>query len=274
MNIRYEKTPESFFTAVLQKQINGGTDFLVEQKVYDEPDLFSWQTETAPNKSILECHPGGSRNDTSCSTPALNDILTNYLSLFPGLNPFDNPDQYDEFLERIFYALHHGASRKVSVIEKTILQSMNKGVSYVLEKMSMEAVQFARLASEVAREIHQAKAFIRLVPLETPKILFGEWELNHETIYFIMKHFLRRFPEYTILLLTGTQAYAGQGSEIWEETIDRRQLNLPAKKDEFLDEWLTFYQSQYIPQRKNIKLFKKHVPQKYWKFMEEVRGAA
>jgi probable DNA metabolism protein len=133
-----------------------------------------------------------------------------------------------------------------------------------------------RLAWDVRREIHHAKAYIRLTPMEghgegycnTP-LLWGEFILQHETAPLVLQHFMKRFPGYVILLLVKDKAYAAKNGEIHETVVDRNAFALPVQRDEFLEEWLAFYQSQYIPERRNIKLMKRHIPKKYWGFMPE-----
>ena len=80
-------------------------------------------------------------------------------------------------------------------------------------------------------------------------------------------HFVRRFPEYTIVII------APEGAAVVRE--GRFRWESPAQYEEFLKEdtfdawWQAFYKSQYISERRNRRLAMKGVPKKYWALVTE-----
>jgi probable DNA metabolism protein len=128
------------------------------------------------------------------------------------------------------------------------------------------------MSDTVCAEIHRAKAFIRLLPIETPPLLCATWVFDHDTVPLVIQHFMHRFPQRGILLVNGTKAWLGKDGEIEEKTIDPRRFKPPVAQEDFLPHWLTFYNSQTIPQRRNLRLLKHHIPQKYWGLMPEMRA--
>lgn len=170
----------------------------------------------------------------------------------------------------IALVLRHKDPNKDFIIERILKQAKEKGLSYVLCKVSPEAKLFCNMARQVLNEVHRARMFIRLDEVKERKVLYGEFLLEHDTIDLVMSHYTGRFPQYTIMLIIRPYVYISKGKEIFKEDIGDREINLPVVHDEFKQYWLDFYNNQYIPERRNMKLFQKNVPKKYWKYMFEI----
>jgi len=182
-----------------------------------------------------------------------------------------DPQTLKMFKREIFSALLHRDNIKYRIIDKVIEQVTEKGFTYVLCKISAEAKKFRELARQVRWEYGRAISFIRLKPVDQHRVLFGEFEIKHQTAEMIMQHFMERFPQYNIMLVFGEDVYIGRDNEIFKEKINRKKVVLPQKKDEFEKYWLTFYKTQFIPQRRNIRYLKRMIPKKYWKWVSELK---
>jgi len=176
-----------------------------------------------------------------------------------------------KFKHEIFFALLHRDPHKYRVIDQAIQEAKEKGISYVLCKISDNARRFRNLARQVKGERIRAISFMRLQPFDQHGVLFGEFELKHQTAELIMLHFMRRFPRYRILLLFGEEAYLGKDKQIYRHKIEARKITLPKAPDEFEKYWLAFYRSQFISERKNLRYLKQMIPKKYWKWVTELR---
>jgi probable DNA metabolism protein len=182
-----------------------------------------------------------------------------------------DPEAFKLFKKELFFALLNKNPAKYHVIDQVIEQSRKKGLSYVLCKVSDEARKFHHLAREVGAEKYRATAFMRLQPIDQHRVLFGEFEIKHQTGELIMLHFMKRFPRYNIMIIFGNEAYVGRNNEIFKEKINRSKVTLPKEKDEFEKYWLVFYRSQFIPERKNLRYLKRMIPKKYWKWVTELK---
>lgn len=185
--------------------------------------------------------------------------------------PSGDPTARKIFRREVASALLHRDPNKYRVIDQAVKQAEEKGFTYVLCKISAEAKKFRELARQVRWEYGRAISFIRLRPVDQHHVLFGEFEIKHQTAEMIMQHFIDRFPQYNIMLVFGKDVYIGRKNEIFKEKIDRKKIVLPEKKDEFEKYWLTFYKTQFIPQRRNIRYLKRMIPKKYWKWVSELK---
>lgn len=182
-----------------------------------------------------------------------------------------DPEAREMFQREVAYALLHRDPCKYTVIDQAITQAKEKGVSYVICKVSNEARRFMKLARAVGREKYRATAFMRLQPIDQHRVLYGEFQIEHQTAELIMLHFMKRFPRYNIMLKFNDEVFIGRNKEIFRQALTNPKADQPAKKDEFERYWLAFYRSQYIPERRNIKYLKRMIPQKYWKWVTELQ---
>ena len=198
------------------------------------------------------------------------EVKTDLLEKLQQLKNHGDREPLQMFSRNVFYALLHKDNKKYRIIDKAIQQVMKYGFTYVLCKVSPEAKQFMEFSRQVAFEKYRATAFVRLKPIDQHKVLYGKFEVKHQTHELIMLHFMERFPTYNIMLVFGQEAYIGRNKEIYKEKIDRKQINLPQEKDEFERYWLTFYKTQYIKERRNLRYLKRMIPKKYWKWVTEL----
>ncbi|MFH1361222.1 MAG: DUF4130 domain-containing protein [bacterium] len=187
------------------------------------------------------------------------------------INKAKNKQAFNLFRRELFFALLNKDETKYQLADKVIDQIKAKGLSYVLCKISDEARRFRNLARQVKMEYNRAISFSRLKPVDQQRVLLGKFEIKHQTQEMIMLHFMRRFPQYNIVFIFGDEAYIGRDKEIFREKIDRKKIELPEKKDEFEQYWLTFYRTQFIPERRNIRYLKRMIPKKYWKWTVELK---
>lgn len=199
------------------------------------------------------------------------EIIKDYDEDIRQLNRCADPVAREMFRREVSLALLNKSPRKYGIIDQAIEQVKAKGVSYVLCKVSDEARKFMKLAREVGAEKYRATAFMRLQPIDQQNVLFGEFEIEHQTAELIMLHFMRRFPRYNIMIVFGSEVYIGRDNEIFREKIDRKKVVLPKQTDEYEKYWLAFYRSQFIPERKNLRYLKRMIPKKYWKWVTELK---
>ena len=149
-------------------------------------------------------------------------------------------EAFQLFRKDLFFALLNKSPQKYRIIDQAIQQAKEKGLSYVLCKVSDEARRFHRLTREVGAERYRATAFIRLQPIDQNNVLFGEFEIKHQTGELIMLHFMKRFPRYNVMIVFGEEVYIGRNKEIFKQTIHRNKVVLPKAPDDYEKYWLAF----------------------------------
>jgi hypothetical protein len=132
----------------------------------------------------------------------------------------------------------------------------------------------------VLREVHLLSAYMRLKPY-SEMVLVGECKPEHDTCYLIAKSIARRFDKFIIVVfsdnsfsivsnrtdITEFPQFSGSSKQIIinqvrdfaKQTIkDVLPSDIFKENGDFL--WEKYYETQFLEQRLNVKLFRKFIP--------------
>ncbi|MFW6196939.1 MAG: DUF4130 domain-containing protein [Thermoplasmatota archaeon] len=138
-----------------------------------------------------------------------------------------------------------------------------------------DIIKIRKMVRSVRNEIHKMRGFVRLKSLNE-KVMYGYMDPAHDIGFDVTNLLAKRFPG-TIIVL-GNSSISWISIFIEDEIKKRTENNLretlnrfediystKKEKDDREDVWETYYKSQYTPERKNKKLFKKNMPEKHLK---------
>lgn len=158
-----------------------------------------------------------------------------------------------------------------------VLLEKSKKVSWYELNISAdpEIVKMRRKIGEVKSEIHRMRGFIRFNSI-TDNILFGYMKPENRIGRLITDIFARRFQKNIIILgnenIVWVSYYVNNSYSRYEntkslkETIEEVKSLIENNKEMDIGEiWKVYYNSQYIKERENHKLFYKHMPKKHLK---------
>ncbi len=185
--------------------------------------------------------------------------------------------------------------------EKIIRGIMRDSKAVIETKLTTPARDYYNMARAVSNEIHYNKMFTRL-KIEENMILTGYIQPEHSVEDLILEFFYNRFPKYAIILFSGKKnktymispkqiSYDLKRLKIIKYTIKKDYLigssSLNPKKvisiispilakynsinpllDNKLDSkelFKSFYESQFIKSRENLRLFNQNLPRTYQK---------
>jgi len=165
--------------------------------------------------------------------------------------------------------------------KKEILEEAeNQDPELVLNQVTKEGRLLYNMQREVLGCLHRNKAFTRL-QINKHGILYARVFSEHFIEDYLAKFFSERFPNFVVVIGSSRGTFVKDyNSKLFvsklsmEETIRKLepQLEINPMLDEMedFDEniWHSFYTSQYIKERKNLRLFHKHIPKKMLKNME------
>lgn len=134
-------------------------------------------------------------------------------------------------------------------------------------------------AREVMGEYHRLSAFLRL-DVYPEMLLFTNVELLHDTTDMLMRHFRDRYPTFIVgLYCNGVLHVDSRRDELevfakkfktkdsaiaWLRDLLKTKISERIDTKKWSEDyWTTFYHSQYIPERKNLKLANKFLPKKF-----------
>ena len=158
----------------------------------------------------------------------------------------------------------------INLYNKVMKQDKNLVKSYATK----ESRKLYEQHTNVAKGIHFAECFTRF-NYSKHGILHTKIKLEHNIIDYILRFFHNRFPLFMIAIEANKKTHTIDKNRIIKvynldinKTLAKLESSLPV--DPFFqdleidkDLWNTYYDSQYISQRRNIKLMNKMMPKKY-----------
>ncbi|MCB2379937.1 TIGR03915 family putative DNA repair protein [Hymenobacter sp. BT635] len=139
----------------------------------------------------------------------------------------------------------------------------------------------AHLAQQMGREKHRMEAFVRFEKT-ADELFHATIEPDFDVLPLIAPHFTKRYADQRWLIYDRRRHY-GLYYDLHRTDIvqfepdtaaPRRSTSVSAT---VLDEreplfkvlWQTYFDHVNIPERKNIKLHRRHIPLRYWKYLSE-----
>jgi len=164
-----------------------------------------------------------------------------------------------------------------SYLEKLFADTTETYYKNLLDDHSFELYQLSR---KVSLEIHRFAGFVRFQ--ETSEgLFFSAIEPDHDILSLLAPHFVRRYGSqpWVIYDQRRDKGIFYKKPELHEITLTDKQFNsitgdiLQQVKSEdedlYRSLWKAYYKAINIPERKNIRLMLRLLPQRYWKYLPE-----
>lgn len=138
-----------------------------------------------------------------------------------------------------------------------------------------EIVKIRRKIGEVRSEIHRMRGFVRFNSIND-KILFGYMNPEHNIGMLIADIFAKRFQKNMIILGNEHRVWVSyycdksylrqEDSKSLNNVIEEIKSLIDSDMEMNIEKiWQVYYQSQFIKERENHKLFYRNMPKKYLK---------
>ncbi|MBA82566.1 MULTISPECIES: TIGR03915 family putative DNA repair protein [unclassified Leeuwenhoekiella] len=187
--------------------------------------------------------------------------------VWQGLKPFSH-------LQQLIYRSY---LREASGAENKILEA----VRYVLKTKNEKdyghpaVLQLADWTKEVGREKHRMEAFVRFKRAKDNTYL-AVIEPDFNVLPLIAKHFKNRYADQVFMIYDLKRDYGiyydlKKVDFVNLEAVNLKNLNAITHEEEiFYDQmWQDYFKSTGIKSRINKKLHLRHVPRRYWKYLNE-----
>lgn len=153
----------------------------------------------------------------------------------------------------------------------------------VEENYRSDAVlRLTQISQQVLREKHRFEAFVRFQKL-LDNTYYASIDPDYNIIPLIASHFTRRYADQAWIIYDLRRKYGVyyDKKSVQEIQFDFMETNkYGAVSNQLYDEkeelyqvlWKDYFKSVNIPERKNMKLHRQHVPIRYWKYLTEKEG--
>lgn len=127
---------------------------------------------------------------------------------------------------------------------------------------------FRQRSRDVGHEIHRMLGLIRFYE-STSGILIARPKLFHESGDIILRKFQSRYPGKVLAFALQDEVLVCRQGRVCRMSPENFPDATASAGDSFSELWQTYYHSQYIQSRKNIRLASRFIPKKYWDWLEE-----
>ncbi|WP_426060943.1 TIGR03915 family putative DNA repair protein [Hymenobacter sp. B1770] len=136
-----------------------------------------------------------------------------------------------------------------------------------------------RLAQQMFREKHRMEAFVRFEK-STDELFHATIDPDFDVLPLIAAHFTKRYADQRWLIydrrryyglyydLTHTDVVKFENSSAQTSTSVSATV-LDEREPLFKLLWQSYFDHVNIPERKNLKLHRRHIPLRYWKYLSE-----
>ena len=137
-----------------------------------------------------------------------------------------------------------------------------------------------RLAQQMFREKHRMEAFVRFEKT-TDELFHATIEPDFDVLPLIAAHFTKRYADQRWLIYDRRRHYGLYydltRTDVVQFEVDRPGMKATDLAATVLDEreplfkvlWQAYFDHVNIPERKNMKLHRRHIPLRYWKYLSE-----
>jgi len=246
--IQCSPTPEGMLKAALLSELTG---LLPELRVANEqPNLFSLSDEIDVDSYALP-------------------TLINDLSLKTGRD-YAWISQYRgrRLALMILFNLRNSSRDCAPVIFSALAEALQYGPSYCICGRGRASSIFRRRSRDVGNEIHRMMGLIRFTESDDGALV-ARPKLFHQTADVLLRKFQLRYPSRRLVFILPNEAICCERGCLRRIEMQDLPTSLLNSTDDFAALWETYYRSQYIPARKNIRLASHFIPKKYWDWLPE-----
>ncbi len=172
--------------------------------------------------------------------------------------------------QRVFYAFYSRLDGVEDLLLKYIIQALKPDKAKKVENVPMKVI---KIASAVGRECHRCQGFLRFEEIEEG-VLYSTVEPKYDVLPIIAGHFNRRFREKNWIIQDKNRGYAASSTNgnVKFLKMDSARSSLVSAEEAFNQNlWKEYFSNTTIEERKNIKLQKKMIPQRYRKNLTETK---
>lgn len=173
-------------------------------------------------------------------------------------------------LNRIFYLFRSNDSTKETVMFNVAKKCLEKRMDITHNYADPDVLLFSELQQKISYEIHRFTGFIRFNK-SASGFWYAHFEPDNDIVDILAKHFYKRFSEpFLIHDVKRNKVTLRQGDKMTTAVLDGRLTVYLDENDEYFENlYKTYYESVNIKERKNLKLMRGFMPQRYYKHLPE-----
>lgn len=170
-------------------------------------------------------------------------------------------------VEKLYVAIRSGDPARFTIIFNYVRKTIDNKKDISLKFSDVDVFNFDRLVTKVLYEVHRLKGFIRFSKTQQG-IYYAKYQPDNDVTALIFPHFIERFKDMPFILHdVKNDVIAGYYNG--KKKIINKEIKALSIKDDFAKLFKTYYDTVYIPERKNERCMKNFLPKRYHKNLPE-----
>lgn len=178
-----------------------------------------------------------------------------------------------KIIENIFYAFLSNEKEIELKILNYVYEIMKRKKDISNNFTDNNVFVIKKIILNVKNEVHRYLGIVRFSETKD-NTYYAEIEPDNNIICLISNHFIRRFKNQNFLI---HDIKRNIGAFYYNGNIEYMELNSKIDMDEILSEdekiyqslWKIYFKNIAISERKNLRLQRQFIPQRYWKYLTE-----
>lgn len=196
-----------------------------------------------------------------------DSLYSQYKEEYGGLDFLEDDKLWEILEDEIFWATRFSSLDRYQLIFTVLAQIERKGTKSYLAQQSPEAKEMKDRVRRVTGEFRRAKQYIAFAEDVQNKVMIGKGSFEHKIVDLVLRHFAKRHPGYSVVVLDEEHAHICYKDEI---LIDSRKKfpERPGRRDASRY-WTLFSDLRHLESRKDREYYGSAFPTNYWKWVSD-----
>lgn len=196
-----------------------------------------------------------------------DSVYSQYKEKFGGLDFLEDEKLWEILEDEIFWASRYNLPDRFQLIFTVLEQIERSGTKAYLAQLSPEAKEMKDRVRRVTGEFRRAKQFLTFTKDEANKAMIGKGSFENKILDLVLRHFAKRYPGYSIVVLDDEHAHILYKDEI---LIDSRKKfpERPSRRDSGRY-WMLLTDMKHLESKKDRSYSLEALPRNYWKWVSD-----
>lgn len=194
-------------------------------------------------------------------------LYSQYKEAFGGLDFLEDEKLWSIMEDEIFWASRFNMPDRFQLIFSVLAQIEKCGTKSYLSQSSPEAKEMKDRVRRVTGEFRRAKQYLTFQEDRANRVMIGKASFEHKVVDLMLRHFAKRYPGYSIVILDDEHAHICYKDAI---LVDKRE-RFPGKpgRREATRYWMLFSDAKHIEAKRDKEYDLDALPTNYWKWISD-----
>lgn len=196
-----------------------------------------------------------------------DELYGRYKEEHGGLDFLEDEKLWEIMEDDIFWASRFNAPDRLQLIFGVLSVIERNGTRAYLAQQSPESKEMKDRVRRVTGEFRRSKRFIPFVEDKSNKVMIGKASFEHRIVDLVLRHYSKRYPGRSVVLLDDLHAHICYRDEILIE--DRKRFpEKPGRKDASRY-WALLSDLKHLASKRDPDYQGMSPPHNYWKWISE-----